>query len=124
MKQLILDLLLFGAIGALWPESKAATAGYDPSGLPYTPGTSTRGGVGGYLAGPQASRGPSLPGPSGPPVVSQGAFSGSPLSPFKAALTSSMSPISDNPWQSAARAPRNRPRSQPGFRAGITLGGF
>lgn len=107
---------LFGALGALWPSGGGSgPTGFDPSGLPYAP----------------SSGGPSLGGPSGPPTVTQGAVTGSPmapmasaLTPFKASMTSSMSPISDNPWQSAARAPRNRPRSQAGFRAGITLGGF
>jgi hypothetical protein len=76
---------LFGAIGALWPESKAAKAGFDPSGLPYTPSSGLR-----------AGGGPSLPGPSGPPTVSQGSMTSSPLAPVSSAL-GSKSPT--NPWQ-------------------------
>lgn len=74
---------LFGAIGALWPQGGGSgptgSGQFNPSGLPYAP----------------SSGGPSLPGPSGPPTVSQGSMTSSPLAPISASL---------NPWKAMAGA--------------------
>jgi hypothetical protein len=77
---------LFGALGALWPSGGGGTRPtFDTSGLPYAP----------------SSGGPSLGGPSGPPTVTQGAVTGSPMAPVASALTPR------NPWQAGILAAKH-----------------
>ena len=75
---------LFGALGALWPSGGGSgptgSGQFDPSGLATPPGS-------GNLR---------TWGPSGPPTVSQGAVTGSPMAPVASALGSKSS---TNPWQ-------------------------
>lgn len=78
---------LFGAIGSLWPTGGAKVTGsgqFDPSGLPTPPGSGALRAFG----------------PSGPPTVSQGAVTASPLAPIAGAQMPS------NPWQAGIYAAR------------------
>lgn len=72
---------LFGAIGSLWPSGDGGgvtgSGQFDPSGLATPPGSGSLRAFG----------------PSGPPTVSQGAVTASPLAPLAAAQTPS------NPWR-------------------------
>ena len=76
---------LFGAIGSLWPEDGGGVTGpgqFNPSGLATPPGSGNLRAFG----------------PSGPPTVSQGALSASPLAPIAGAVA----PI--NPWRPSVPA--------------------
>ena len=80
---------LFGAIGALWPSESGNTVTgsgqFNPSGLATPPG---KGNLRTW-------------GPSGPPTVSQGALSASPLAPIAGAVAA---PTPSNPWQAGILA--------------------